>query len=1150
MKPHTPKKNRAASLSHVKSIINIKLGWLQGFPLNINPNEKGIVWALNDYQKTIITIDREKLSKSTYTIIKARADFPHALPRLVGDPDLWVKRLRSILDLLKPAIHFNQPIPLNLFKLNELYPEKTQKISEKLQSDNPAFAPVINRLSWVYCTTPHKADNTLNWLRKKIKKFSVIIKNFTEETSIDCIFNLIDLFNKEGENRIEYLLNRFGDHKIYKVPLLSPNINNQYIRDFEQLLGRKRKIKTLKLPYSESYGKQLNNHCSWLSGQTKIIRNKSIQLLELTEPIDLIEQWQQWWKSNKLLLNQTYSCQNNIPLTKETRKNLQYKLKKNIKTIPVYFNSEYFIKIIEQSASHTDNSQHKDICKMLSLIPRSQKDIPSRIMFLNEWNNILSDNWADNQIRNTFINYLSGLSFYFRKQKQIPFKVSLNPWHDLINYWQQDCYYESSPFTDDIIYEEISSKQIILLFAALAQIIKCLKDNEPNNDYSIDVLIKLVKISDDIQWITSTFQKMMKHDILNLDFDSDLLKTAYLLINQSDQTFSLNEIIINLTKNDEQRDLHFDKISRLQEIFCKDGYPNLMAAMILKGRTKQINIISKQIAVLTKKGITIPALSPQPEIKIIPDWIKKFPESIHKLLCHLNKVSRNAEKTAEKILEKDFPSKKKLENELIHLNKKAIDNSSLNKRILNLQQRLSAAPRISPGRMENLSLKINRAISRILFDTFAAETKVLWQNCLAKITGFSQQPDWLMTMETAEIILAFNELPKSENQTLARQLLKERLKEPPWDLRNEPANKKFIQSLEQNRINMKPWLNGIGEIICRDDKKQNIHLSFAEDPLDIFFMGAHFNTCLSPGNCNFFSVVANAADINKRIIYGKTANGTVVGRCLIGLTAQGSILTFHPYSHIAGNQFAEMVKIFITELSRQMNTIPAPNGKIQRLLSIEWYDDGPTDLTETFHFLEENSTFRNSLAEMNPENFINKLEQLFSPLPLNALTIPLVACLPEISINITLASVLLDKIEKTPGIPDSIISHLAILLSKIESPKRIFIRFKEQIINNILIKYQSKYQHHSEKEELYFLTQANPLTALKLMRKMRKIHYRTWEDCIDGTLIFFSAEAKKALRRPKQALKLYKQVLNKNMNISQEIIEQAEYNIIQLNNNI
>ena len=121
---------------------------------------------------------------------------------------------------------------------------------------------------------------------------------------------------------------------------------------------------------------------------------------------------------------------------------------------------------------------------------------------------------------------------------------------------------------------------------------------------------------------------------------------------------------------------------------------------------------------------------------------------------------------------------------------------------------------------------------------------------------------------------------------------------------------------------------------------QPYRLEFTNEVFDYLLMGFHFETCLSPGEFNFFSTIANAVDINKQVLYGKTADGRVIGRCLFVLNDRFQILTFQRYQHDASSQFADAVDRFAKKLSEQMNTELGSAGTVQNLVASQWYDDG------------------------------------------------------------------------------------------------------------------------------------------------------------------------------------------------------------------
>lgn len=137
--------------------------------------------------------------------------------------------------------------------------------------------------------------------------------------------------------------------------------------------------------------------------------------------------------------------------------------------------------------------------------------------------------------------------------------------------------------------------------------------------------------------------------------------------------------------------------------------------------------------------------------------------------------------------------------------------------------------------------------------------------------------------------------------------------------------------------------------------------------------------------------MVNAAEINKRVIYGRTADGQVVGRCLVGLTDGGGLVTFQPYCH-GRHDFAAMVGAFVTELAGRMNTVMVPTGHITALAGCGWYDDGPRDLTGAFGFLADGAPFRAALAALPVEDLLAELARRFAPLPVGGCKPPSCRC--------------------------------------------------------------------------------------------------------------------------------------------------------------
>jgi hypothetical protein len=116
------------------------------------------------------------------------------------------------------------------------------------------------------------------------------------------------------------------------------------------------------------------------------------------------------------------------------------------------------------------------------------------------------------------------------------------------------------------------------------------------------------------------------------------------------------------------------------------------------------------------------------------------------------------------------------------------------------------------------------------------------------------------------------------------------------------------------------------------------------DPLKVLQMGNYFDTCLSFGQFNAFSTVANACELNKRVIYAYDGVGRVVGRKLIGIDKEGKLVGFYTYSTLGEKEGAvELRAIFnryCAGFAARCGLELADVGTVPRLFAEKWYDDG------------------------------------------------------------------------------------------------------------------------------------------------------------------------------------------------------------------
>ncbi|NJM91216.1 MAG: hypothetical protein HC863_02920, partial [Myxococcales bacterium] len=235
---------------------------------------------------------------------------------------------------------------------------------------------------------------------------------------------------------------------------------------------------------------------------------------------------------------------------------------------------------------------------------------------------------------------------------------------------------------------------------------------------------------------------------------------------------------------------------------------------------------------------------------------------------------------------------------------------------------------------------------------------------------------------------------KDPERLVVAKLLRCRVGPPPWDLRDEPQNQGFLARLRERGVTVAPWLDGMPRSVQVDDgvDRYDLTLALCDDPLEVLHMGTHFQTCLGGKSSLFPAVIANATDINKRVLYG-WRDDRVVGRCLFALTDDGHLLSFRAYCHDQID-FDAIVATYLTELATAMHTAVVSQGHVSLLLAPDWYDDGAAEATGSLAHLNDPSML--DLETIEASAFVPRLEELLDR-PVDDIVLPLILALPGLS---------------------------------------------------------------------------------------------------------------------------------------------------------
>jgi hypothetical protein len=190
-----------------------------------------------------------------------------------------------------------------------------------------------------------------------------------------------------------------------------------------------------------------------------------------------------------------------------------------------------------------------------------------------------------------------------------------------------------------------------------------------------------------------------------------------------------------------------------------------------------------------------------------------------------------------------------------------------------------------PEHLEIAKLEALEAIIARAIDSYR-------RSVIGNVAFPSSDDDW----DNALLLYSVTEANRRLLKTLLRQEARGNRR---W-VEKHPGNLAFRAKMEAAGIDMAAW-SGRWELMCQANG--NTLIAHAEtEPLKILQMGNIFGTCLSVGDVNAYSAIANAVECNKRVLFMKGHAARVIGRKLIALTRQGAIVGFRSYGSTEGNE--------------------------------------------------------------------------------------------------------------------------------------------------------------------------------------------------------------------------------------------------------
>jgi hypothetical protein len=258
-------------------------------------------------------------------------------------------------------------------------------------------------------------------------------------------------------------------------------------------------------------------------------------------------------------------------------------------------------------------------------------------------------------------------------------------------------------------------------------------------------------------------------------------------------------------------------------------------------------------------------------------------------------------------------------------------------------QRRTHLSEILATRQQNTN-KIKRvAIHSCVIQSLDAITEIAKQHCEAvwrEHMGDIKIPS-KHQVDFAQWVTA---LTARQKRTLAKLIATYDTHKESWKL-HFGFNKNWLSAIEKRNIDVDRWITPPTEAFQIDDKTYEIYP--ANNPVEILLMGSRFKTCLSlAGGYYSKSVLNNALDGNKHVLYIRDSNGDVVGRKLVSVGKKFEMLGFYNYQNQRGIELGPIFNKYCARWAHSCRLELNDDGTTRNLSSQFCYDDDPIEWSD------------------------------------------------------------------------------------------------------------------------------------------------------------------------------------------------------------
>lgn len=1105
MRPHSPTNSGASGLARARTLMKAKLWWLEGYPTD---DGWVVVPTAGPRGAETLSLDRNHLRRATYTANKLRGEFPRAMPKLVGDVDAWHAAVSEVLKALKPWVHGGDAPPSELFS-HGLLSRTAVSRAKSLAAAHPSLRPMVNALSWILATRASLLPKYLKWISAEADALTVLHQQRPLDEAVGLGVRCAHLAILAGPKAVSPLTRLLAAPATYSVPIKGGGPYMEQAERSFRVGGGGRSVLALPKPQLVA---QLDGWLDWLLSVDRTTAKRFLKLLALCDLPPLISAWEQWWPVATRAVTKASHIQAHVDESRAKHDRLTRLRREHTaltKTMPPHLDVEGLSETLRAASGGAFADSHAAACRVLARVADPSR-AALRAGLLIQWVYLRTqDNWWNARWMPTL---LRSMAKHFSAISE----------DDAVTPWAAEALRVAARgrwapgLLDHLVDgDELELADIPRFFTALAW----LREHAPTvNQTSVGTLvITLVAGFHDAELAARLAEPMMRADQHDRWYAVATLRATWSIADPDPEAFP--RLLAALEELDEDNELDAPALVTALHSALGDNR-ELLRHMMLDDDRGALLSCGRKVAALQALGS--PTRPEAPTDVESPDWVEQYPAAFHDDLAWLCRLTPRARAIATKALRSVHQGRDAIEAELdtvrVLVSETAGDRqAALHQRCATLEARLEATPSPpSAAKLDKLRTNLRRRGGLALLSMVEQTAEESLRAQVAEHFGLELSTSWLLDERLLRLLVPLQNLSASTRR-LATTLLQCRAAEPPWDLREHPANAEFLARLREMSIDPRPWVEGIGEVTVHLEGTA-VHLRLEDDPLEVFHMGRHFGTCLSPGQCNFFSVFANASDINKRVLYARNAKGRVLGRRLICVTREGNLLAFHAYVHDDTTGFEKHSSAFVLRLAEAMGTSVVGRGTVLTLVASDWYDDGPVDITGQFDSLKGGSPFRIALAKIRPDRLPALLAETFGGAKIDEGLAPMLLALPEFTDRPQLVASLLPLVRHTDRLPPRAALQAGQMLARADAIDHARALFEKPMANALWLSYRE--HQWMDYEVVDFLARCAPSRALQLLRRTRHRGVRRWDDEDNCERLLAAATAMQALRRTAQAIRM------------------------------